>query len=112
MSDDGAAFVRPFMVTGGRTEVEHTELRLDSMLSAVPGRAPAPRGVEHRAVLALCGHPTSIADLSATLDLPVGVVTVVVDDLLRAELVRVHDEPAGPVSVSVLERILDGVRAL
>jgi hypothetical protein len=112
VNDDAGGFIRPFVITGGRTEVHHTEVRLDTLLSALPGRAAPQQGFEHRAVLSLCRQPTSIAEIATALDLPVGVIGVVVDDLLEADLVLVHHNKAATVSVSVLERILDGVRAL
>ncbi len=106
-------FIRPFVITGGRTEAHRLDLRLDTLLSAVPAPRPQQLGFEHRAVVSLCREPISIAEIATSLDLPVGVITVVVDDLLEAEQVVVHRKPtAGGVSVAVLERILDGVRAL
>lgn len=111
-----AGFIRPFVITGGRTEVRHSELRLDTLLSALPGRSAPHRGFEHRAVLALCAQPCSIADVASTLDLPVGVVTVVVDDLLEDTVLVVHQsrpvEQASTLPLSVLERLVEGVRAL
>ena len=104
------------MITGGRTEVRHTDLRLDTILSSLPGRTADHRGFEHRAVLALCDRATSIAEIATTLDLPVGVVTVVVDDLLEDTVLVVHQanpvERAAAVPLSVLERLVEGVRAL
>lgn len=116
MTDGQAGFIRPFVITGGRTEVRHAELRLDTVLSALPGRSADHRGFEHRAVLALCGQATSIAEIAATLDLPVGVVTVVVDDLLEDTVLVVHQvgpvEQASAIPLAVLERLVEGVRAL
>ncbi|QXC61650.1 DUF742 domain-containing protein [Aquihabitans sp. G128] len=107
--EDG--FIRPFVITGGRT-AHRTDLQLDTLLSAAPARRPRQLGFEHRAVIALCEHPISIAELATSLDLPVGVITVVVDDLLEAEQVVVHRNRSATVSADVLERILNGVRAL
>lgn len=105
-------FLRPFVITGGRTEVHHTDLHLDTLLSALPGRSAAHRGFEHRAVLQQCESPSSIAEIAVSLDLPVGVVTVVVDDLLDDNVLLVHQRPASVVPLSVLERLVQGVRAL
>lgn len=112
-------FLRPFVITGGRTEVHHGDLRLDTLLSALPGRSVEHRGFEHRAVLKQCATPMSIAEIATTLDLPVGVVTVVVDDLLEDSVLLVHTRPSAAsstssnaVPLSVLERLVEGVRAL
>lgn len=105
-------FIRPFVITGGRTEVHRRDLQLDTLLSAVSAPRPQQLGFEHRAVVSLCKHPVSIAEIAGTLHLPVGVITVIVDDLLGAEQVTVHNKPTNGVTVAVLERILDGVRAL
>lgn len=108
--DDG--FIRPFVITGGRTQAHRLDLRLETLLSTVPDRRPRQLAFEHRAVVALCARPTSIAELAASLDLPVGVITVVVDDLIEQEQVTVHQPKTTSVSVALLERLLDGVRAL
>lgn len=110
-ADTGGAFIRPFVITGGRTEIHHSELHIDTLLSALPGGRTTTRGFEHRAVLSRCETAMTIADLAVDLDLPVGVVTVVVDDLLDDNLLLVHQR-AATVSVSVLERLVEGVRAL
>lgn len=112
MTDDASGFLRPFVITGGRTEVRHGALRLDTVVSARPGRSAAHRGFEHRAVLALCGEAISIAEIATSLDLPVGVVTVVVDDLIGDESLVVHEARSSAVPLSVLERLVEGVRAL
>jgi hypothetical protein len=60
----------------------------------------------------------SVAELSAHLHLPVGVVRVLVGDLSDAELVRVHglttiDSDSSPATMlSVLESVLDGISSL
>ncbi|CAN5633693.1 DUF742 domain-containing protein [soil metagenome] len=108
--EDG--FVRPFVITGGRTEVHRSGLQLETLISAIPDRRPRQLGFEHRAVIKLCLQPISIAEIATSLDLPVGVINVVVDDLLEDEQVVVHRNPSSTVSADVLERILNGVRAL
>jgi Protein of unknown function (DUF742) len=105
-------FLRPFVITGGRTEVHRSDLHLDTLVSALPGRSVSDRGFEHRAVLQQCASPMSIAEIATALDLPVGVVTVVVDDLLEASVLVVHERQPSAVPLSILERLVEGVRAL
>lgn len=114
MSDEAqmSGFIRPFVITGGRTEANRADLHLDTLVSALPGRSAAHRGFEHRAVLQLCVEPLSIAEIATSLDLPVGVITVVVDDLLDDNVLLIHRSSSSAVSLSVLERLVEGVRAL
>ena len=109
---DSSSFIRPFIITSGRTEARRTNLHLDTMVSSLVGRTGQDRGFEHRAVLRLCAEPISIAELAVTLDLPVGVVTVVVDDLLDDNVLFIHQSRSATVSLSLLERLVEGVRAL
>ena len=107
-----SGFIRPFVITGGRTGVRRDDLRLETLVSAAPGQQTTSRGFEHRAVLERCVRATSIAELASDLELPVGVITVVVDDLIADRVLLVHQRQGSVVSISVLERLVDGVRAL
>jgi hypothetical protein len=66
-------------------------------------------------ILALCGRPQSIAELSAHLGVPVGVTRVLVADLTADDLVAVAARPAVSDLVSdpaFLEGLMLGVAAL
>lgn len=120
--DDAAGpVVRPYAMTRGRTS-HAAEDRLDLIALVVADERPDESGAmdhalapEHLTILerALTG-PTSVADLAAELDLPVGVVRVLIGDLLDAQLVRV----ARPVPLaelpdaSILREVITGLRAL
>ncbi|WP_425576390.1 DUF742 domain-containing protein [Streptomyces glaucosporus] len=72
-------------------------------------------GPEHLAIVARCRRaPRPVAELAAGLDLPVGVVRVLVGDLVAAGLVRVaRPVPAAePPDESVLRDVINGLRAL
>jgi hypothetical protein len=58
--------------------------------------------------------PRSIAELASGLDLPVGVVRVLVGDLVEDELVHVTRPvpPAELPDVSILREVINGLRAL
>lgn len=114
MTDDAGArgFVRPFVLTGGRTRSD-VELRLESMVGVVADLDPRTVPFEAEPLVAACGDPQSLAELASTLDLPIGVVKVVVSDLLASKILEVHDSrTTADVDISLLDRILDGVRAL
>jgi hypothetical protein len=107
-------------MTRGRTS-SATRHRLDLIALVIPeaaadepdrDRTLAP---EHVEIVELChDSPQSIAELAATLDLPVGVVRVLVGDLVEEQLVRVTRpvEPAELPDESLLREVIDGLRAL
>ncbi|RKT11654.1 uncharacterized protein DUF742 [Streptomyces sp. 1114.5] len=109
--DEAGPLVRPYTMTRGRTGVGE---RYDLIAVAVcdlpdpaldPDAPEPPVGPEQARILTLCrGNPLSVAELAADLDLPVGVVRVLLGDLLAAGLIRV----SRPVPPALLpdERIL------
>ncbi|SDT55181.1 DUF742 domain-containing protein [Actinoplanes derwentensis] len=103
--------VRPFMLTGGRTQPLHDGLRIETQLYAAPAALSAPLRFEARHVVELCQKPRSIADLASALQAPLGVVRVIVADLITQGLLRAGDLPGEP-AVALIERIRDRVRAL
>ncbi|QPP10044.1 DUF742 domain-containing protein [Streptomyces bathyalis] len=70
---------------------------------------------EHVDIVVQCRRaPQSVAELSAELDLPVGVVRVLIGDLIDADWVRVS-RPVPPAELpdeSILREVIDGLRAL
>jgi len=103
--------VRPFMLTGGRTQPVQDGLRIETQLYAAPAALSAPLRFESRRIVEMCQAPMSIADLSATLGAPLGVVRVIVADLITEGYVLVGNAP-GELSTALIERIRDRVRAL
>jgi hypothetical protein len=109
--------VRPYAVTKGRTApAAGTSLGLIDVVVAAPDPdrpAGLRLGPEHRQILARCGRPITVVDLASDLDLPVGVVRVLLSDLSQHGMVRVLATPRGPVSNERLLRdVLDGLHAL
>ena len=51
---------------------------------------------EHRQILALCREPMTVVDLASDIDLPVGVVRVLLSDLSQHGIIRVLATPRGP----------------
>jgi len=103
--------VRPFMLTGGRTRPVHDGLRIETQLHAAPAALSAPLRFESRRIVEMCQVSVSIADLSAALGAPLGVVRVIVADLVTEGYVLVGTAP-GELSTALIERIRDRVRAL
>ncbi|MER6329809.1 DUF742 domain-containing protein [Streptomyces sp. NPDC001034] len=118
--DDAGPVVRPYAMTRGRT-TSTAQHRLD--LIAVVVAEPAAGdpetdptlSPEHVDIVGLCrGAPQSVAELAAELDLPIGVVRVLVGDLVHAELVHVT-RPVPPAELpdeSILRDVINGLRAL
>lgn len=103
--------IRPFMITGGRTQPLHDNLRIETLLYAAPAALSAPLRFESRRIVELAQSPMSVADLSVALRAPLGVVRVIVADLITQSYLTVQDQPA-ELSTSLIERIRDRVRAL
>lgn len=102
--------IRPFMVTGGRTRPLQDGLRIESMVSAWPAALSAPLRFELRRIVELCQQPRSVAEIAVALGVPLGVARVLIADLLASGLVRA--EESSELSIDIIERIRDRVRAL
>jgi len=116
---DYGPVVRPYAVTGGRTEPADGEV-LDLIAVVVTtGRGAGtddhpPLTPEHRQLLGLCQQQVTVADLAADTTLPVGVVRVLLADLIAQGAVTVVRQrpPAQRTQQDVLQEILNGLRAL
>lgn len=104
--------VRPFVMTGGRTRAERRDLRLETILSAVPGAEAEGLTREQQLLLAVCRHPTSVAEASAELGLVVGVTIILAADLVVGGLLDVHQTDPVEIELDVLSRMIEKVRAL
>ena len=107
--------VRPYAMTGGRTRPTHDDLEIETLVSTTSTGEQTPKQtVEQRAIAALCHDILSIAEVSAHLHLPLGVIRVLVGDMADEHLVMVHrpahvgDRP----DLALLERVLDGLRTI
>lgn len=108
--------VRSYAVTGGRTRSGAEDLPLEALVATTPtGRARADQlAFEKRAIADLCHGPMSIAEVASHLSIPLGVARVLVSDMSEQDLVAVHqaggadDRP----DIELLERVLNGIRAL
>ena len=115
---DSGPVVRPYAVTGGRTEPSGEVLDVIAVVVAMPGAEedddPQRRTPEHRRILALCQRQATVADIAAGTGLPLGVVRVLLSDLILGGTVAViRKQPAGlRPGNDVLQEILNGLRAL
>lgn len=122
--DDAAGpVVRPYAMTRGRTS-HAAEAKIDLIALVITEAEPGEDGSaqedwtlspEHLDIVERCQfQATSVAELAADLDLPVGVVRVLVGDLLEASHVQIHQPvpPAELVDESLLREVINGLRAL
>ncbi|MFP3989968.1 DUF742 domain-containing protein [Streptomyces sp. E11-3] len=118
--DDAGPVVRPYAMTRGRT-TSAAQHRLDLIAVVVTEPHADDAGAdqtlapEHMDIVELCRTaPQSVAELASELDLPIGVVRVLIGDLVADELVHVT-RPVPPAQLpdeSILREVIDGLRAL
>ena len=106
--------VRLYALTGGRTRPRH-HLLMETLISAVHHNHQISAGLmpESQALYELARKTISIAELSAQLTIPLGVIRVLISDLAAQEMVIIH--PTGftyQYDRIILERILDGLKKL
>jgi uncharacterized protein DUF742 len=107
--------VRPYVLTRGRTHAQGPVLALETGVRAVTTieKLPTDASPESRRIVELCQPSLSLAELSARLVLPVGVVRVLVADLVEAAFVAADDPNSNVATdLQLLGRLLDGIRAL
>lgn len=106
--------VRPFLLTTGRV-AGAAELPLETQVVATTDGLTALPGLtfEQHAIVAACRVPLSLAELAARLRLHLNVVRVIAGDLRTARHLAVYVPQASTAQdVSVLRRVIDGLRAV
>jgi hypothetical protein len=108
--------VRPYVLTRGRTQ-SRRHLAIEALVSTRAGAHwnGARLTGEFRSVRSLCHQPRSVAEVAATLSVPLGVVRVLLDDMAEQGLVTIHDSRGGAdgrPAMALMERVLHGLRRL
>ncbi|WP_434090069.1 DUF742 domain-containing protein [Micromonospora carbonacea] len=110
---------RPFVLTSGRVAGVDPAISLETQVTARPG--PGVRGAgpvsrlapELQAIIALCGEPISVAEISARARLHFGVTRILVGDLRAAGHLDVHVNTANDaLDPDIILRVIDGLRAI
>jgi len=113
--------VRPYALTAGRTRPTGASIDLIALVSAIRSRTGtelAPEdatelGPEHLRLLRFCRSRASVADLATELDLPLGVVRILLADLRERGLVSINQPVASGLSdVRILKEVADALRRL
>lgn len=102
---------RPYTITAGRTQSE-LALPLEALLRTTRRIASGAGQPEHDQILALCAEPTSVAEVSARLGVPVGVTRILVSDLSSMDLISVSDPGSDQPTTTLMERVLSGLHNL
>jgi len=105
--------VRPYYMTGGRGRPTQDDLEIEALVSTTAMGERSPKlTVEQRAIIALCRDLLSVAEVSARLDLPLGVTRVLIGDMAAEGMVILHrptsvgDRP----DLALLQRVLYGLQ--
>ncbi|WP_406166841.1 DUF742 domain-containing protein [Streptomyces sp. NBC_00996] len=105
---------RLYVLTGGGEGGDRADIDLVTLIVARAAAPPPATQPEQSALLRLCKAPLSVAELSAYLNLPFSVVTVLLTELLAAELVQARApivRSALP-DRSLLEAVMHGLQKL
>jgi hypothetical protein len=118
---DDERVVRPYALTAGRTRPSGRSIDLVALVSMVRDRAGSDLaiddfsglGPEHISLLRFCRSRASVADLAAAIDLPLGVVRILLADLRERGLVTISQPAAGGLNdVRILKEVADALRRL
>ena len=107
--------VRPYAVTQGRTRHSGEAFDLVATVTATNARVAIGGGLgpEHMSVLQLSQVPSTVVDIASDVDLPLGVVRILLSDMRDRGLVRVyHPVPTRLTDPQLLREVADGLRRL
>jgi hypothetical protein len=109
--------VRPYALTQGRTRHSGEAFDLVSTVTAISTGmgVPSHLGPEHIAVLQLVQTPTTVVDIASDVDLPLGVVRILLGDLRELGLVTINrpmSTKPRQVDRNTLREVLHGLRSL
>jgi uncharacterized protein DUF742 len=109
-----ARVVRPYTLTGGRTAPK-VELPVEATLRREAGGSEVPTDANLALILDVC-HQRSVAEVSAHVHMPIGVVRVLLGDLIEQGYVHVQATLTADSSQDerreLIERTLRGLRTL
>jgi hypothetical protein len=109
--------VRPYILTAGRT-APRMDLPVEATIATVEPSPPArwPGSDVRARIVDLGGGSTSVAEVAARLDLPLGVARVLIGDLVAQGYLRVNATLSESTTIEerreLIGRTLRGLRAL
>ena len=111
-ADEQAATLRPFVITSGRTDGADPDIGMETQVTVSNAAMPMRLSPEMRAIVALCGEPLSVAEISARLRLHLGVTRILVGDLRAAGQLDVHVLDNETPDPETIMRVIRGLRAI
>lgn len=116
LDQDAGPIVRPYAMIKGRTlPSDGMPVGLIDVVATTGVRAPDGfrLGPEHKQILSLCRRPSTVVDLASDINLPAGVVRVLLGDLSDHGMLEILPARRGPVTDQRLLRdVLHGLQAL
>ena len=112
--EDAGPLVRPYAVARGRTRPTRHNLEMTTLVVAARTDGDVNVDREYAHILRMCQRPLSIAEVSATLNLPLVVVKVLLSDLIDWGLIIFRSPPrtSEVPQMELLQAVLDGIRKL
>ena len=112
----GGRPIRPYAITGGRTGAE-SEIALEALVTPTAlGSGISDQFRWEAAEILRIADGTAVVELAALLDIPIGVVRVLVGDLTDMGVVEITNPPAEMEGIEgyteLLQKVLDGIRSL
>lgn len=113
--------IRPYTMTGGRTGADQPYIALEALVCATPTGVRNKHQFRWEAarIIDVSRHDTAIVEIAARLELPIGVVRVVVADLAHRGAVQISEPPSdvpasleGYTYTTLLQKVLDGIKSL
>jgi hypothetical protein len=109
--------VRPYALTRGRTRHSGAAFDLVATVTATRTQVADPGALapEHISVLQLANAPTTVVDIASDVDLPLGVVRILLADLRELGLVAIRapvSTKAQQIDRNTLREVIHGLRGL
>jgi hypothetical protein len=115
MDEEAGPVVRPYALTGGRTRPAGDWFDLLALVYAARGvlADQADLEPEQVSILRRSQAPVSVADLAADLDLPLGVIKILVADLRERGLATVRGPAKATLTdAKILRDVAEGLRRI
>lgn len=110
MEDERSIFVRPYLLTGGRTGSATGDLPIEAMVVMLQNGAPPHSSLppELAAIINRCGSPISVAEIAALERRPIGVARVLIADLIDAGYLS-RCATTDPTDRDTVRRLINGL---
>jgi len=108
--EENASIVRAYAWTAGRTR-SNSHLEIETLVSASVKALDADLSADHQEIVDLCRNSKSVAEVAALLQLPLGIVKILLGDMATLGLIIVYETDTSP-DMELLERVLRGLTKL